>query len=260
MPLNAFEAGFQLNTTITAAFWIYKPDFAFDPKGKEVMVNVNNLQYLEANQAVVRMPQITNIAISGGMLTVTGINTFQPAMNAALMNGLQNATFLNGIIVPVGQTTPQQFQAVMPAITARVTGVEVASNILTITANQQWVVGMTVTFSGLVNATFLNGQTVTITSVSINPTYPSGYATFTAPFTNADYGTAGCGAGNDTGLATLNTNGYNVADVGSVFDPASRDVWLFFAESNVSPSQAPRQLHGIAAQAFIDDMEELFGT
>jgi hypothetical protein len=259
MPLNAYEAGFQLNTTIHAAWWIYKPDFTFDPKGKEIMVNVNLVQHIEANQPVVRMPQITNIAISGGILTVTGTNTFQPAMNAALMNGLQNATFLNGLIVSVGQTTPQQFQAQMPAITALVSGVEVSSDVLTITANQQWPVGMTVTFSGLVNATFLNGQTVTITSVSINPSYPSGYATFTANFTNADYGTAGCGAGNDTGLATLNTNGYSNADSGIVYDPAARDVWLYYAESAVSPSQAPQQLHGIAAQAFITQMEELFG-
>ena len=36
MPVNAFESGFQNNTTIHAAFWIYKPDFTFDPKGKEV--------------------------------------------------------------------------------------------------------------------------------------------------------------------------------------------------------------------------------
>lgn len=41
--------GFQTNTTITAGFWRYKPD-ASDPIGKEVMVNVNDLQYLEATQ------------------------------------------------------------------------------------------------------------------------------------------------------------------------------------------------------------------
>src|ERR1700675_4666877 len=152
MPLNQFETGFQLNTTIHAAFWIYKPDFSFDPRGKEVMINVNGLQYVEADQPTIRMPQITNIAISGGLLTVTGQNTFQPNMNAALINGLQNATFLNGKIVPVSTATTASFTAQMPAITAPVTAIEIVSNVLHVTARQDWVVGMTVTFSGLVNA------------------------------------------------------------------------------------------------------------
>jgi len=259
MPLNAFEAGFQRNTTIQAAFWIYKPDFRFDQHGKEVMINVNNLQYIEVDKPTIRMPQITNIAISGGLLTVTGVNTFQPNFNAAIMNGLQNATFLNGKIVSVSSATPQQFTATMPVITAPVTDVMVASNVLTVVARQQWVVGMTVTFSGLVNATFLNGQTVTITSVSQNFSDPSGYASFTAAFTNADYGTAGCGSGNEIGLATLNTNGYTAADSGTVSDPKERTVWLYYNETNVSTSQRAYELKGIAAQAFIDDMEALFG-
>lgn len=259
MPLNSFEAGFQKNTTISAAFWIYKPDFTFDQKGKEIMVNVNDLQYLEVNQPTIRMPQITNIAINGGLLTVTGVNSFQPNFNAAIINGLRNATFLNGMIVPVSSATPQQFTATMPTITAPVTDVMVASNVLTVIARQEWVVGMTATFSNLVNATFLNGQTVTITSVSLNPSYPSGYATFTAAFTHADYGTGSCGAGNEIGLVTLNTNGYNVADSGNVSDPKERTVWLYYNETNVSTSQRAYELHGIAAQAFIDDMEALFG-
>jgi hypothetical protein len=259
MPLNQFETGFQLNTTIHAAWWIYKPDFSFDPRGKEVMINTNGLQYLEADQPTIRMPQITNIAISGGLLTVTGTNTFQANMNAALINGLQNATFLNGKIVPVSTATPQSFTATMPTITAPVTAVEIVSNVLHITARQDWVPGMTVTFSGLVNATFLNSQTVTIVSVSQNPSDPSGYASFTAAFTHADYGTATCGAGNEIGLVTLNTNGWNSADSGKVIDPAARKVWLFYNETNVSTSQHPRELNGIAAQAFITDMEALFG-
>src|SRR5271157_147349 len=254
MPVNAYQTGFQSNTTIHAAFWIYKPDFTYDPKGKEVMINVNGLQYLEADQPTVRMQQITNIAIAGGALTVTGINTFQSGMSAALMNGLQNATFLNGVIVPVNGATPQQFVATMPAITAPVSAIDITSNVLTVTARQEWVIGMTVTFSGLVNATFLNGQTVTILSVSRNFSDPSGYATFTAAFAHADYIFE-----NEIGLATLNTNGYSNVDSGKVIDPAARKVWLFYGETNVSTSQHPRELNGIAAQAFINDMEALFG-
>jgi hypothetical protein len=259
MPLNAYESGFQQNTTITQAFWHYKPDFAFQQEGKEIGVNINRLQYFEFNQPTVRMPQITNIAINGGILTVTGVNTFQSNFNAAIINGLQNATFLNGLIVPVNSATPQQFMATMPVITAPVTDVMVASDVLTITARQQWVVGMTVTFSGLVNATFLNGQTVTITGVSQNFYIPSGYASFTAAFTNPDYGTAGCGSGNDVGLATLNTNGYSAADSGNVTDPKERTVWLYYDQTSVSDSQRAYILKGLPAQAFINDMEALFG-
>src|SRR5271157_1700387 len=255
MPLNAYEAGWQLNTTIHAAFWIYKPDFTFDPKGKEIMVNVNNLQYIEANQPTIRMPQITNIAITGGLLTITGVNTFQPSMSAALINGLQNATFLNGVIVPVSSATPTSITATAPTIVAPVTEIQIVSDVLTVTARQQWVVGMTVTFSGLVNATFLNGQTVTITSVSRNFADPSGYASFTAAFDNADYGTGGCGAGNEIGLATLNTNGYSSADFGNVSDPKERTVWLYYDQTSVSDSQRAYILKGIPAQAFINDME-----
>jgi hypothetical protein len=258
MAVNAYKTGFQSNTTIHAAFWFFKPDFTYQQEGKELGVNINRLQYWEFNQPVVRTPQITNIAISAGVLTVTGINTFQPHFSAAL-KGLQSATFLNNLIVPVNNATPQQFIATMPTITAPVTSIEIASNVLTVTARQQWVVGMTVTFSGLVNATFLNAQTVTITSVSQNFSDPSGYASFTAAFTHADYATTGCGAGNDVGLATLNTNGYNAADVGTAIDPKDRVVWLYYDQTNVSDSQRALILKGIPAQAFIFDMEALFG-
>lgn len=254
MPVNAFASGFQLNTTIHAAFWVYKPDFRFDPSGKEVMVNVNDLQYLETNQPVIRMPQITNISISGGDLTVTGTNSFQPNMNAALIDGLANATFLNGAIVPVSTVTPGSFTATMPAVTAPIATIQILSNVLTVTARQQFVVGMTATLSGLVNATFLNGQTVTIASVSIDFADPSGYATFTAPFVHADYA-----AQTDVGIATLNTNGYSAADSGTVSDPSQRTVWLYYDLTNVTTSERAYILNGVAAQAFIDDMEELFG-
>jgi len=255
MPVNAYQAGFQSNTTIDAAFWLYKPDFSFDPKGKEVMINVNGIQYIEATQPKIRMPAITSISIAAGVLTVTGVNTFQNNMNAAILNGLQNATFLDGEIVPIQQATPQLFTATMPVISADVSQVSVASNVLTVTARQIWVPGMTVTFANLVNATFLNGQTVTILTVSRNFSDPSGYASFTAAFTHADYV-----AENEIGSAVLNTNGYTNTEVGTVTDPSDRTVWLFYADTNVSTSQHPRELHGVAAQAFIDDMEALFAN
>src|SRR5271157_5868207 len=126
MPLNAYKTGFQNNTTIHAAFWYFKPDFTFQQEGKELGVNINRLQYWEFNQPTIRTPHITNIAINAGILTVTGVNTFQSNFSAAL-NALQSATFLNGVIVPVNSATPQQFLATMPVITAPVTAIDIAS-------------------------------------------------------------------------------------------------------------------------------------
>lgn len=40
--------GFQLNTTIMAAFWIYKPDPNAVPPGKEIIQEINSLQRIEA--------------------------------------------------------------------------------------------------------------------------------------------------------------------------------------------------------------------
>jgi|SRR5271157_1385797 len=257
MAVNAYKTGFQNNTTIHAAFWFFKPDFTYQQEGKQLGVNINRLQYYEFNQPVIRTPLITNIAINAGVLTVTGVTTFQSNFSAAL-SGLQTATFLNGLIVPVNNATPQAFMATMPVIAAPVTAIEIASNVLTVTARQQWVVGMTVTFSGLVNATFLNAQTVTITSVSQDFSDPSGYASFTAAFAHADYGTAGCGASNEVGLATLNTSGYNAADTGNAIDPKERTAWLYYDQTSVSDSQRAYILKGIPAQAFIYDMDALF--
>lgn len=39
------QSGFQTNTTIHAAFWIYKPNNSID---REVMVEVNSLQFIES--------------------------------------------------------------------------------------------------------------------------------------------------------------------------------------------------------------------
>jgi hypothetical protein len=46
----ANQTGFQTNTTIHAAFWIYKPDPAIDPTGQEILVEVNGIQKIESTQ------------------------------------------------------------------------------------------------------------------------------------------------------------------------------------------------------------------
>lgn len=46
----AAQTGFQTNTTIHAAFWRYIPDPRQDPTGRVVLVQVNNIQKIEATQ------------------------------------------------------------------------------------------------------------------------------------------------------------------------------------------------------------------
>ncbi len=98
-------------------------------------------------------------------------------------NGLVTVTegqhgYNNGDTIWIGGTTPNDFNIAQASVTAvQQVG---ATSILTITAANSYPAGMTVTFNGLQNATFLNGQTVTVSSST--PTQ------FTASFAHADYG------------------------------------------------------------------------
>lgn len=79
-----------------------------------------------------------------------------------------------------------------PALSIIIDDVTVLNNIVTIgtAATQGLAVGQSVTISGLSYATFLNGQTLVVTGVTVN-------TSFTAAFTNANYGPtvdAGIGA------------------------------------------------------------------
>jgi hypothetical protein len=164
-------SGFQSNTTIHAAFWIYKPDPVIDPVSKEEFIEVNSLQRVEANAAIV-LSSISSTQIAGGVLTVT--------------------------VAATGQMRSQQ----------------------------------QVILSGLTNAAPLNGQVVTITSLT--PT------SFNANFPAAPYGPVAEPAG------------------AQVIDTTNRTAYLFYAETDVSTSQAPQKLVGPIASRFIYDMEQLF--
>jgi len=113
-------------------------------------------------------------------------------------NGLVTVTmpnqYNNGDLIWVGSSTPSNFNIAQEDITS----VQVQSNVLTITAANSLPVGSQVIFEGLNSATFLNNQTVTITSST--PTQ------FTANFTNANYGptTVGAGTANPLGVAVVN--------------------------------------------------------
>ena len=75
------------------------------------------------------------------------------------------------------------------SVRATITNIAITSNVLTVTANNDFEAGEIVNLSGLTTATFLNNQTVTV----VTP----GVSTFTAAYTHADYASAA-----DTGTAT----------------------------------------------------------
>lgn len=96
-------------------------------------------------------------------------------------NGLVTVTshghgYLNGDTIWIGGTTPSNFNIAQESVTS----VQIASSTLTIKASNSFPSGMQVTFQNLGQATFLNGQTVTLTS--------STSTQFTATFAHADYG------------------------------------------------------------------------
>jgi len=169
----ALITGFQANTTIHAAFWIYKPDPTQDPVSKETIVEVNSLQYIEANAASV-LANITSTQVTSNVVTV-------------------NFTI-------IGSATFRAYQQVI--------------------------------LSGLTTTTALNGQILTVLSVT-----PS---SFTASYTTTDYGPTSEAAG------------------AIVTDCTNRMCELYYAETSVSTSQAPRKLTNAIAARFIFDMEALF--
>lgn len=165
------KAGFQLNSTITGAFWLYRPDPVVNQVDREIMVQINNIQYLEATPAQVVANNISSVSVQSNVLTVTG-------------------------------------------------------NLSGITS------GISVGFTKLTNAAFLNKQVVTVISVSGN--------SFTANFTNPNYGPMAEPPG---------AQGVNAG---------VRTVWIYYPETGVSTSQAPRKLEGVVATLFLFDMEALF--
>jgi hypothetical protein len=247
--------GFQTNTIIHAAYWIYKPDPTLDPTGRETIVALP-FQYLEATQPIILSPNVASVTYAGGVLTVTTPNNLKPG-SVVLLVGFTNAFFLNTVLLTVASATSSQFTANYTQV-ANIVSTSISSNVLTVTCTSPhtpltnlFSVGETVTLNGTAEA-FLNGQTVTVLSTTLLESY--GQAAFTAAFTHADYSNL-----SDTGTVTLTTYGPTAEPGGAqVIDPNTRTVWLFYAESNVSPSQAPRQLTGIVGSKFIYDMEALF--
>lgn len=105
-------------------------------------------------------------------------------------------SYQNGDLVWIGGTTPSTYNIAQE----KVTNVQVSSGILTITAANSFPVGMQVTFENLGNATFLNGQTVTVQSSTATQ--------FTATTSFPDYSSTPetVGTANPLGVAVQNAN------------------------------------------------------
>ncbi len=105
-----------------------------------------------------------------------------------------NHGYSNGDLIWVGGTTPSNFNIAQEPVT----NVQVSSNVLTVTVANVLPVGAQVTFQGLGAATFLNGQTVTITGASAT--------SFTANFSHANYGptSESSGTANPLGVPVQN--------------------------------------------------------
>lgn len=97
------------------------------------------------------------------------VTTPVPALTAVRLDA-------SGDVIPIDPLVPA------------VTNIAIATNVLTVTCDNHFAPagGQLVVFSGLSNASFLNGQVVTVTAAT--PT------SFTASFTHADYSTADTGS------------------------------------------------------------------
>jgi hypothetical protein len=146
---------------------------------------------------------ITNIALSVNVLTVQAVNTFVVGQNISV-SGVGTFTFLNGKSLFVASRTGSQFTAILLQASGQITSTQVAANVLTVTCSNSFLPGQVVELNNLQVSTFLDGQSVTISTASGTQ--------FTAPFTHANYGPT---AETQGGVATNVTYG-PTADTGTV--------------------------------------------
>ena len=109
----------------------------------------------------------TSIQITNNVLTVTTNNALlptSPAPQTIKFFGLGISEFLNGQKVTVLTASPTQFTATYVS-NAYVTNVQIAGTTLTVLCANNFQPSMTIEFSGLLDATFLNGQQVVVDTI-----------------------------------------------------------------------------------------------
>jgi hypothetical protein len=132
---------------------------------------------------------------------VYGIATFVGASPSYVLGGIRVNFNLEKLkcqtMIPawtdLGSVSGSGYQYIINSVGALITNIALTTNVVTITANNNLAVGDKVLISGVTTATFLNGVTLTV-AAGVSAT------SFTAPFTHANYGTAG-----DTGFALPTT-------------------------------------------------------
>jgi hypothetical protein len=164
---------------------------------------------------------VATVEIVNNLLTVTANNTLLPTSPAPAtikFVGLGNAAFLNGQQVTVLTSSPTGFTATYVS-NAYVTNIEIEGTTLTVLCANNFQPGMTIEFSGLLAATFLNGQSVIVDTIIYggSPTAPIGFtATFAFGSPPIDYPSLA-----DSGTAAV-TNYPLTADLGTIaFFPAT---------------------------------------
>lgn len=148
---------------------------------------------------------VISLNVSSNVLTVTANQLFTSGQVLTFSSLNTGAAFLNGqnVTVDTAYASGSNFIFTAPftnadyGITATISNVALTSNVVTITtsATHTFSVGSQVAISGVTTATWLNGQTLTITAVT--------GTTFDAAFTHGDYGSA-----SDTGSVTDADTGY----------------------------------------------------
>lgn len=167
---------------------------------------------------------ITSFQIASNIVTFQGANNFIPG-NIFTVTGMTTGTYLNNqsFTVIASGLSATQFSAVfnyqnvpstadygvtaslvaqisgvgatlVPNAVVTITATAVSNNVVTVYAINDFETGLQVSFSGLVTAAFLNGQTLEIVSVDPNGQF------FTVNFTASSYSQT-----NDSGTATAYT-------------------------------------------------------
>lgn len=191
--LQVFSVAGQANQTgvvpNTAINLIHTSDFLLNggsnDAGDEVQVSIVSSATTKTITAHTANPTLIDIGMdvpvnSNGV--PTGISSVRSTDESTL--------YINGVdykIVSMGPYHQYGLQVLSSSVS--ISAINITNNVLTVTATNEFGVGASITLNGLISATFLNGQVVTVAS--------SNGTSFTAAYTYADYATH-----SDTGTAT----------------------------------------------------------
>jgi hypothetical protein len=150
------------------------------------------------------------ITIASGKITVTQPNSYQVGQTV-MFYGLTNAPFLNNQAFTVTAASSGQFGGDYPSGTAAITHIKVDTNIATITANNSYQVGQTVTLMTTMGSFPSAFPTVAVIT-AVDPVLQT-FAIAAPGFNNKDVDTTGCYA--YLSFTSSTDSGYTGTVVGS---------------------------------------------